>query len=449
MTGRTATCLFVLALLGGTIPSGASASPDRVAGELLVRFSGPQGAERAGLLLNTLGEWSPGRAGGIGRLRLDPAIPADGVLEQLRDLEGVEIAQPNYRYRFTARPDDPLLDQQWAVDNRGQEIFPIPPATTVYGINNPGTPGADLGLEAAWDVLSDCRGVVVAVIDSGVDYTHADLAGAMWDGAPTFPNHGWDTADDDDDPLPDLAVPEDDHGTHVAAIVGAVGDNALGTSGVCQRAEIMALRAGSFAGGLTTLDVIEAIGFAVDHGASILNMSFGGEFPFDALFSQAIDTARAAGVLVITTAGNDGVDVDGPGTDGLATTRFYPCAFPQDNVVCIAASDQAHERALFSSFGATSVDAAAPGTNILSATYADGYEVKSGTSMAAPQASGIAALVWAHNPAYDYRDVRGALLASGTDAGAWAGLTVTGRVVHGDGAVRHLRPPTGLRFRLD
>ncbi|MDX1594649.1 MAG: hypothetical protein R3298_10380, partial [Gammaproteobacteria bacterium] len=97
MTGRTATCLFVLALLGGTIPSGASASPDRVAGELLVRFSGPQEAERAGLLLNTLGEWSPGRAGGIGRLRLDPAIPAGGVLEQLRDLEGVEIAQPNYR----------------------------------------------------------------------------------------------------------------------------------------------------------------------------------------------------------------------------------------------------------------------------------------------------------------------------------------------------------------
>ena len=418
-----------------------------VPGEVLLRFADKTSERQLESTLRLLGSRHERIGyGSVTRLQLQSGSRVDSVIDYLSGLEGVAIVQPNYRYRFAALPNDPEVDQQWAVANTGQTIL----GASIYPFNNPGTPGSDLGLTDAWNVRSDCRGVVVAVIDSGVAYAHADLAAAMWDGSPTYPNHGWDTAGSgDDDPAPDTGIAEDDHGTHVAGIVGAIGDNATGITGICWQAEIMAIRAGSFASGLTTADVIEGIAFAIDNGASIMNMSFGGELPFDPLFSAAIDDARDAGVLVVAAAGNDGVDVDGSGADGLDTTRFYPCAFPQDNVVCVAASDQADEWALFSSYGATSVDLAAPGTNVLSTTYFDGFDVMSGTSMATPQASGIAALIWAHNPAYGYREVRSSLLDSSRAAGAWSGLTVTGGVVDADRAIRLLQPPTGLSYTLD
>ncbi len=444
------------ALLGGLllgVTAFAAAPPpfgDHVPGEVLVRFTNEIAARRHAADLALLGASEAVRRGNLQRLRLPRGSSVANTVAYLDGLDGIVVAQPNYRYRFTALPNDPDVGQQWAVQNTGQTIFDTPPGTPIYSTSNPGSAGSDLGLDAAWEVRSDCSGVIVAVIDSGVDYTHADLAGSMWDGTPVYPNPGWDTTGSgDDDPAPDTGIAEDDHGSHVAGIVGAAGNNGIGTTGVCQRAELMALRAGSFASGLTTLDVIEAIAFAIDNGAAILNMSFGGEMPLDALFSAAIDDARSAGVLVVAAAGNDALDVDGPGTDGLDTTRFYPCAFPQDNVVCVAASDQADERAVFSNFGPASVDAAAPGTNILSTSYADDFAVISGTSMATPQASGVAALIWAQNPAYGYREVRAALLEGARPASAWSGLTVTGGVIHADGGVRHLRPPTGLAFTLD
>jgi subtilisin family serine protease len=450
---------LLLALMLAVLPTtpiaagpGTAPRPTQVADEVLIRYSSPAAEHALAPTVAALGTAAalPGR-GQVRRLRLVPSLSVRQVVGYLSGLAGVDLVQPNHLYYPTVLPDDTDIGQLWAAENSGQLVN-----GANYPFNNPGTPGADLGLAQAWVAQTDCLGVIVAVIDTGVDYGHGDLVGAMWDGAPTYPNHGWDFADGDNDPLPDKGVAEDAHGSHVAGIIGATGNNASGISGVCWRAEIMVLRAGSFIGGLSTSDVIASIEFAVDHGASVLNMSFGGEFTIDAdpLFSDAIDYARAAGVLAVAAAGNGGADelgddMDGGGDDGDPATRFFPCAFPQDNMVCVTASDQAHQPTTFGNFGASSVDLAAPGSNILSTGYAPNFTVMTGTSMATPQAAGTAALLWAQNPAYAYRDVRAALLASGTAVPAWSSLTVTGRVVHGDGAVRHLRPPTGLSFTLD
>jgi subtilisin family serine protease len=450
---------LLLALILAVLPTtpfaagpGAVPRPTQVAGEVLIRYSSPAAERTLAPTVAALGTVAalPGR-GQVRRLRLVPSTSVAQAVSYLGSLAGVALVQPNHLYYPAVLPNDTEIGQLWAVENSGQLVN-----GANYPFNNPGTPGADLGLAQAWAAQTDCLGVVVAVIDTGVDYGHDDLAGAMWDGAPDHPNHGWDFADGDNDPLPDKTIPEDVHGSHVAGTLGATGNNASGISGVCWRAEIMVLRAGSFIGGLSTSNVIAAIEFAVDHGASVLNMSFGGEFRSDAdpLFSGAIDYARAAGVLAVAAAGNGGVDglgddMDGGGDDGDPATRFFPCAFPQDNLVCVTASDQAHQPTTFGNFGTSSVDLAAPGSNILSTGYAPNFTVMSGTSMATPQATGAAALLWTQNPAYDYRDVRAALLASGTAVPAWDSMTVTGRVVHGDGALRHLRPPTGFSFTID
>jgi len=456
--------LATLLLLPAVTGAGSKIRPTHVPGEVLLRFAHEEAERTLAPVVAAMGRAIAISRSGVRRLQLGPSTSVTEAISYLRSLNGVELAQPNYLYYPTALPNDPNIGDLWAAQNTGQTIdcsdFTVDPCFNYPDNNPPIQSGSDMGLEQAWEVQTDCRGVVVAVIDSGVDYAHADLAGAMWDGTPTYPNHGKDLygdpsasppRDEDNDPLPDLTTPEDDHGTHVAGILGAVGNNLAGTTGVCWNAEIMAVRAGGSVTGLNTLDVIASIEFAVDNGASLLNLSFGGELPFDTLFSNAIDYARTAGVLVIVAAGNGGGDGlgDDIDDDGLLTTKYYPCAFPQDNLVCIAASDQAHQATTFTNIGSLSVDTAAPGTNILSATYFDALDVKTGTSMATPQVTGVAALVWAQNPDYGYLDVRAALLSSGTPEPGWGGLTVSGQVVNGDGAVRHIRPPTGLTFLLE
>ena len=270
-------------------------------------------------------------------------------LAAYRAMPEVEAVQPNYRYRFLAVPNDPLYPQLWALDNDGQPVEGGTPAAAV--------PGSDLDMERAWDEITDCTSVIVAVLDSGVNYLHRDLAGNLWDGsAAGFPLHGYDFLDDDNDPMPEDAF---GHGTHVAATIGAVGNNGIGVAGVCWRARIMALRIGDRRGA-TTARIVQAMQFAIEHGARVINLSLGGS-EHDPAFEAEVERARRLGVLVVTAAGNQGTDNDDD------ATPFYPCDFPQDNVVCTAALDQSFSLAGFSNFGAVSVDLGAPGTNILSA----------------------------------------------------------------------------------
>jgi subtilisin family serine protease len=192
----------------------------------------------------------------------------------------------------------------------------------------------------------------------------------MWDGsAAGFPNHGFDFVDNDDDPIP-IRVSEA-HGTHVAGTIGAYGNNSTGVTGVCWRASIMSVRVLGATGGGTTAQFIQGIEFASDNGAKVINMSLGGEIPFDAIFSDAITYARDSDVVVVVAAGNGGLngvsdDNDGLGDDGDPSTIYQPCNFSQNNLLCIAALDQSYNFASFSNYGATSVDVSAPGTNTLS-----------------------------------------------------------------------------------
>ena len=276
----------------------------------------------------------------------------------------VEHAQPNYIYYASAIPNDAGYSDLWGMKNTRQTV-----TNPSYPTSNPGTIGSDIDAESAWDQITDCRSAVVAVLDTGINYTHTDLTGNMWDGSGSgFPNHGWDFVDNDDDPMP-TGVSEN-HGTHVAGTIGARGNNSIGVTGVCWQANIMSVRVLGATGG-TTADIIQGIEFAAENGAKVINMSLGGEGPFDKLESDAITYARDRDVVVVVAAGNGGADGvsddnDGLGDDGDASTGTYPCNFSQDNVICVAALDQSYSLADFSNYGATSVDVGAPGTNTLS-----------------------------------------------------------------------------------
>jgi subtilisin family serine protease len=209
----------------------------------------------------------------------------------------------------------------------------------------------------AWNQITDCSSVVVAVVDSGVNYNHQDLSANMWNGGATYPNHGYNftTEGASTDPMDLLG-----HGTHVAGIIGAVGNNAIGTSGVCWKASIMALRAMDSTGTGFTSTIISAINFAVTNGAKVINLSLGGGGTLDPAYNNAITNALNNDVVVVVAAGNETTNND------LAGKASYPCNFTQANLICVAALDQNDALADFSNWGSTSVDVGAPGTNILS-----------------------------------------------------------------------------------
>lgn len=301
----------------------------------------------------------------VSKVKLQLGDDVSAAVEAYKSNPNIEHAQPNYIYYANALPNDTSFSQLWGLKNTAQTI-----SNSTYTTNNPGTSGYDIDAESAWDQITDCRSAVVAVLDTGINYTHQDLTANMWDGSGAgYPNHGYDFIDSDNDPMPTGA--KEDHGTHVAGTIGAAGNNSSGVTGVCWQSNIMSVRVLGATGSGSTVGIIQGIEFAADQGASVINMSLGSEGAFDSLFSDAITYARARDVVVVVAAGNggyDGVsdDNDGLGDDGDTSTIIKPCNFSQDNLLCVAALDQSYSLASFSNYGATSVDIGAPGTNILS-----------------------------------------------------------------------------------
>lgn len=360
--------IFIVALSATAVTPPAISIPiapdvsSYVPGEILVRFRSPA-LETKAVTLQRLGAVANADLGSTGftRVKLDAGDDVAQALARYRNDPEVESAQPNYRYVPQQLPNDARFGEQWALRNTGQTVWQGPSFP-----NNPGTAGSDLGLEPAWDLVTDCSSTVVAVIDTGINYTHVDLAGNMWDGsARGYPRHGYDFVQDDNDPMP---VDGDAHGTHVAGIIAAVGNNGIGTAGVCWRARVMALRAMDASGGQTST-IIQAMDFAVQNGARIINLSLGGDGRDNALFAE-IERARRQGVVVVAAGGNGGRDIDGP-------APFYPCSFSSDNIICVAAIDQAYAFTGFSNYGARSVDIGAPGTNALSTRSGDSQPLAS------------------------------------------------------------------------
>lgn len=351
------------------------------------------------------------------------AVPGEGeqLLEQAAwwsKQPGVAYAEPDYVLSASAtRPNDPFFGSLWGLENTGQ---------------TGGTAGADLSAPAAWDIARGTSQVVVAVIDSGVDYRHEDLAANLWTNPGEIPGdgldndgngfvddlHGIDTANDDSDPVDDAG-----HGTHVAGTIGAVGNNGIGVAGVNWNVQIMPLKFLSAFGTGFTSDAIAAIDYMTlmktQYGVNIVasNNSWGGGAFSQALY-DAIAASNQAGVLFVAAAGNSGSN-----TDEFAE---FPAAYDLPGIVSVAATDARDELADFSNFGETSVDLAAPGVGILSTTPNNTYDTYSGTSMAAPHVAGVVALVKGLAPDLSLAELKEALLASADRRPSLAGKTASG-----------------------
>jgi len=287
--------------------------------------------------------------------------------------------------RAKAPADDPLVKRQLHLDRSGVDA------------------------RRSW---ATTRGgpVVVAVIDSGVDLGHPDLAANAWtnsrevaaNGVDDDANgrvddvHGWDFFGQDADP-----GDENGHGTHVAGVLAARGRNGIGVSGVAQKAQIMALRVLGADNRGAPGNVAAALRYAVANGARVVNVSLTTARPAPAL-DAAIAEADAAGVLVVVSAGNEHTDLD--------ATPSYPACSTSPNVVAVAATTRSGALAEFSNFGASCVDLAAPGEDILATHAGGGYKTRSGTSAATAQVSGAAVLLLAARPTLNVAQLRGALV---------------------------------------
>jgi len=316
-----------------------------VKNEVLVTYKNSRARLNAASMLREQG-FSPKVISKTNIVKLKITTSVGDAIKEFSGDTNVLAVQPNYIYHITnTTPNDAQYGQQWSLKNTGQLV-----TDANYTTNNPGNAGDDLSMEKVWDVITDCSSVTVAVIDSGVNYNHNDLKNNMWNDPSN--NHGYNFVDDDNDPM-DL----NGHGTHVAGAIAAEGNNSIGVVGVCWKATVMAIKVMGIDGYGSTENIIRGVNYAVANGAKVINMSLGGS-DYDPAFKSAIDSAQTAGVLVVVAAGNDNLDVE--------TTPMYPCSYNSDNIVCVAAVDQKFVKASFSNFGATSVDVAAPGTNILS-----------------------------------------------------------------------------------
>ncbi len=284
----------------------------------------------------------------------------------------------------------------------------------------------------AWNISTGSRSVVVAVIDTGVDYTDSDLAANIWtnpgeiagnaadDDGNGFANdvHGYDFANNDSDPMDDNG-----HGTHVAGTIAAVGNNGQGVAGVNWSVSIMPLKFLNSQGTGYLSDAIRAVNYATmertRYGVNVrvMNNSWGGG-DFSAAMQSAIQAANDAGILFVAAAGNSGLNND--------VNPQYPANYTPPNVISVAASDQNDRLASFSNYGATTVDIAAPGVSIYSTIPGNMYAMYSGTSMATPFVSGVAALAWSIDPNASVADIRNAILKGADPVPALSGKVATG-----------------------
>lgn len=359
-------------------------------------------------------EGAEGVAPGLLLVKTEQATSAAELAARFPD-GAVDYVEPDTLVSADFVSDDPELAKQWAHE-------------VVHSAE-------------AWDLNRGSTDVVVAILDSGVDYTHPDLAANLWKNPEEIADNGID--DDGDGYVDDVfgwnfvadnnqpqADDKSTHGTHVAGTVGAVGDNGVGISGHSPRVKLMALKfLGSNGSGYKS-DAIRGIDYAIRHGAKIINNSWGSSERSQAL-ADAIERARVAGILFVAAAGNS----------GLSNDRFahYPSNYPHDNIVRVAASDKGDKLASFSNYGTKSVDLASPGVGIYSTRNGNRYQNLSGTSMATPLVSGVLATMLAERPDLSYAQQIGALLASVDAIPALKGKVITGGRVNAFQALRLVR----------
>jgi subtilisin family serine protease len=337
--------------------------------------------------------------GGLQVVRVPGGETVPGLIAKYQGSGLVEFAEPDFTGRVFATPNDPkFLDGTlWGLNNTGQ---------------NGGTTGADIDAPAGWDVLASASNIVVAVLDTGVRYTHEDLAANMWVN-PNDGGHGTNALAGTNDPSDDSG-----HGTMIAGILGAVGNNGKGVTGVAWQVQIMACKCFDNFGVGSISAVVACLDYARANDATIINASWG--FTNSLALSNAFYSVRIAGIIVVAAAGNAGADIDANPT--------FPASYDFDNVVSVAYTTRNDTLSTNSNYGATGVDLAAPGEQIYSTFGATDtfYFSNTGSSFAAPYVTGAFALMLAEYPAETYQQIIGRVLNATDPLPSLAGKCATG-----------------------
>src|SRR5882762_5955868 len=379
-------------------------SPRIMPGEYLVKFRAPTGRAYAASVLAAAGlnvKRTFVSVPGLHHVAAAAGVNPDVIAAQLAQEPSVEYVEPNFIVRAAAAPNDPLFPQQWALNNTGQ-----------LGGTSAARP--DIGALAAWTITTGSANVVIAVIDTDVDYNHVDLAANMWVNPTECNNNGLDNDGDgyvNDchgiNAITHTGDPMDDyfHGTHVAGTIGAIGNNAVGVTGVNWNVSILACKFLDSNGSGTTADAVAFLDYVAlmkDRGVNIVasSNSWGGGDYSQAL-RDAIVAQRTRGILFVAAAGNAMAD-----NDQIPT---YPCSYDLSNVICVASA--VDSISLFSNRGLGTVHLAAPGESIWSTVPKNGYNAYDGTSMATPHVTGVIGLRKAQDPTRDWRALKNLVLA--------------------------------------
>lgn len=365
----------------------------------------------------------------IYKISVADSVQPDVVIKTMKDNPDIQYVEPNYIFHVYSDgiPNDPLFNQQWNMQNR----------------TNPGT---DINVLPLWNEgYTGSHQVIVAVIDTGVQWTHPDLTANLYTNPleGSVPNgidddqngfiddiHGWNFADNNNNSADDTF----NHGTHCAGIIGATGNNGIGVVGVNWNVTILPVQFinGSGVGSVET--AVESINYAIKMGVDIMNNSWGG-FGYSDILRDTIIDAEKAGILFVASAGNNQVDND--------ILPFIPCNYKLNNVISVAATDIGDAISLSSNYGKLSTHVAAPGKNILSTLSTiphpdEEYGPLSGTSMAAPHVAGVAALMKSIHPEWDYREIKRRLIKYSDKVSALNDKVISGGRINAYNAVHSI-----------
>ncbi len=343
-------------------------------------------------------------------LRLSSRESTRDVIHVLREQEGVRLAEPNYIYHATIQPAVPLRDEPLPNDPDFAKSWNLLNVGQADAKGQVGIAGADINVFPLWQKgIRGSSKILVAVIDTGIDWTHPDLKANLY----TNPGEAGDLAtngkDDDGNGFVDdvhgfnfdkhtgNSNDDNDHGSHCAGVIGAEGNNQLGTSGINWQISLLPVKFLDANGYGTLEGAVEAVNYARLMKVRAMSNSWGGTGASQVLL-EAVQQAKDAGILFIAAAGNDSNNND--------ANPFYPAGFQVDNVISVAATDNRDQLASFSNFGRRTVHVAAPGVNIYSTVKGGKYDTFSGTSMATPHVSGLAALLLSQYPEWDFATLK-------------------------------------------
>ncbi|HLF85097.1 MAG TPA: S8 family peptidase [Blastocatellia bacterium] len=423
------------------LKAGAEATSDAdLMAEEIVRAPGA----RAEVLTNR-------RHDGVRLIHLNTGLSVEDAVRRAKEDPRVEYAEPDYFvYAMDTIPNDPFFNQMWGLSDSGCSIC------------DPGQQTPNIDAAKAWDITTGSNDIVAVVLDTGVQLEHEDLSANAWvnpreisgngvdDDGNNFVDdvNGWNFYDGNNqtfNPGTELS-----HGTHVAGSIGAVGNNGIGVTGVAWHVKLMSLK---FLGGPngkgSTSNAVKGIYYAIDMrnrgvNVRVINASWGGGNESQSL-RQAIADANSAGILFVCAAGNAGNNID--------DDPDFPAAYSidQPNAISVAALTQGGSLASFSNFGHTSVSVAAPGVSIFS-TYPGTYAALNGTSMSTPYVSGIAVLLWSHEPSLTPAEVKQRIVDTSQPLPSLVSMLArSGRASAYDALINQIAPPQapeviGVRF---